>query len=91
MTLRFSRGEGEYPVSRTSQPRASAVLIQFQTLYAERIFSRMMIFLGCIGGCRKELKLNLGSFVCDGFVELFRFSLFLRFSFSQVIAGQRDR
>lgn len=58
MTLRFSRGEGEYPVSRTSQPSASAVLMQFQTLYAERIFSRMMIFLGCISGYGKELKLN---------------------------------
>lgn len=35
-----------YPVIRTSRPRASAVLITFPTLYAERIFSRMMIFLG---------------------------------------------
>ena len=67
MTLGFSTGEGEYPVSRTSQPRASAVLMQFQTLYAERIFSRMMIFLGCIGSSEKGLKVKLGIVCLGGF------------------------
>ena len=44
-TFCVSSGDGVYPVSRTCHPRASAVRIMLPTLYAERIFSRIMTFM----------------------------------------------